>query len=293
MTAISEKPSSPPAMSPMPGGRAVFARYSRALRSPRGLVGAILLLLLVSLAVTAPLLFPAGYDVQSRDALALPTSTAPFGTDEVGRNVFIRAIYGTRTDLSLVAIAVPIAAVLGTLLGLLGIINRTAGNLAQRFLDLIMGFPSLILGICVTLVLGPGWLALVLAMTIYALPAFGRLSRATLLSQENRDYVSAARMLGVSRPRIMGRHILPHTLDTMIAQMVVAAVASIYLESSLSIVGLGVQPPEPSLGVLLNNGARYMEEQPFYVVGPALVLFLLVLGFSLLADAVTDKGNKA
>lgn len=290
MTAVIDQP---PRSRPVSAGRAAFARYSRALRTPRGMIGAVLVLSLSALALAAPLLFPGGYDVQSRDALALPTWPAPFGTDELGRNVFVRAVYGTRTDLSLVLIAVPTAAVVGTLLGLLGIINRTAGNLAQRGLDLIMGFPSLILGICVTLVLGPGWLALVLAMTIYALPAFGRLARATLLAQENRDYVSAARMLGVSRARIMGRHILPHTVDTMTAQMVVAAVASIYLESSLSIVGLGVQPPEPSLGVLLNNGARYMEEQPFYVVGPALVLFLLVLGFSLLADAVTEKGSKA
>ncbi|KRA24848.1 peptide ABC transporter permease [Microbacterium sp. Root61] len=269
--------------------RLLIARYTRALRTPRGLAGSIILGILIITAVAAPLLFPGGYDVQSRDALALPTLAAPFGTDEVGRNIFVRAVFGTRTDLSLVGVAIPIAAVLGTLLGLIGIINRTAGNLAQRLFDLIMGFPSLILGICVTLVIGPGWLALVLAMTIYALPAFGRLSRATLLSQEHRDYVSAARMLGVTKSRIMARHILPHTLDTMIAQMVVAAVAAIFLESSLSIVGLGVQPPEPSLGVLLNSGARYMEDQPFYVLGPAAVLFLLVLGFSLLADAVTSK----
>jgi peptide/nickel transport system permease protein len=272
-----------------PSGKLVLDHYLRALRTPRGVAGSAILLILIFLALAAPLLFPGGYDEQSRDSLAGPSLLAPFGTDEVGRNVFVRAIYGTRTDLSLVALAVPIAAVVGTLLGLLGIINRTAGNLAQRLLDLIMGFPSLILGICVALVIGPGWLALVVAMTIYALPAFGRLSRATLLSQEHRDYVSAARMLGVSRSRIMARHILPHTLDTMIAQMVVAAVASIFLESSLSIVGLGVQPPEPSLGVLLNNGARYMEDQPFYVLGPALILFLLVLGFSLVADAVTSK----
>jgi peptide/nickel transport system permease protein len=267
----------------------VVRHYTRALRAPRGVAGSIILGILIVTAIAAPVLFPGGYDVQSRDALALPTLAAPFGTDEVGRNVFVRAVYGTRTDLSLVGVAIPIAAILGTLLGLIGIINRTAGNIAQRLFDLIMGFPSLILGICVTLVIGPGWLALVIAMTIYALPAFGRLARATLLSQEHRDYVSAARMLGVTKSRIMARHILPHTLDTMIAQMVVAAVASIFLESSLSIVGLGVQPPEPSLGVLLNNGARYMQDQPFYVLGPAAVLFLLVLGFSLLADAVTSK----
>lgn len=282
-------PPEAPSVSRARSARLVVRHYTRALRTPRGLTGSIILGVLIFMALAAPLLFPGGYDLQSRDSLALPTLAAPFGTDEVGRNVFVRAVFGTRTDLSLVGVAIPIAAIVGTLLGLIGIINRTAGNLAQRLLDLIMGFPSLILGICVTLVIGPGWLALVLAMTTYALPAFGRLARATLLSQEHRDYVSAARMLGVSKSRIMARHILPHTLDTMIAQMVVAAVASIFLESSLSIVGLGVQPPEPSLGVLLNSGARYMEDQPFYVLGPAAVLFLLVLGFSLLADAVTSK----
>ena len=271
---------------------AVAARYGRALRTPRGTAGAAIVLTIVVLALSAPLLFPGGYDVQGRDALAGPSLLAPFGTDELGRNVFIRSIYGARTDLSLVAIAVPVAALVGTLLGLLGAVNRTLGVVAMRFLDLIMGFPSLILGICVALVLAPGWGALVIAMTIYALPAFGRLARATLLGQEQRDYVLAARMLGVGRGQIMVRHVLPHTVDTMIAQAVVAVTASIFLESALSIVGLGVQPPNPSLGVLLNSGARYMEQQPFYVLGPAALLFLLVLGFSLLADAITRKGTR-
>src|SRR5699024_9576189 len=125
--------------------------------------------------------------------------THPFGTDEVGRSIFVRSVYGMRTDLSLVGVAVPIAAIVGTLLGLLGAIGRTIGNVAQRLFDMIMGFPSLILGICVTLVLAPGWLALVISMAIFALPAFGRLARATFLAQEGRDYVMAARMLGVGR----------------------------------------------------------------------------------------------
>jgi len=287
------------ATSAMPGrfaarGRTAFAlagRYLAAIRTPKGLIGGSVVVLVVGLALLAPVLFPAGYDVQSRDSFASPSWAAPFGTDEVGRDVFVRSVFGVRTDLSLVGVAIPIAALAGTLMGLLGAIHAVLGSLAQRVLDLVMGFPSLILGICVALVVGPGWLALVIAMTIYALPAFGRLARATLLAQENRDYVVAARMLGVSRGRIMVRHILPHTVDTMIAQAVVAVVASIFLESSLSIVGLGVQPPQPSLGVLLNSGARYMEQQPYAVLGPAALLFVLVLGFSLLADAITRAGD--
>lgn len=282
--------SAPPARS---AAGAVVRRYASALRTPKGFAGGLLVAGFLLLAISVPWLFPEGYDVQGRDGLAAPTVAAPFGTDEVGRSVFTRSLFGVRTDLLLVAAAVPVAAVAGTLLGLLGAVSRLLGGLAQRLFDLIMGFPSLILGICVALVLGPGWGALVLAMVIYALPAFGRLARATLLAQENRDYVIAARLLGVSRGRIMVRHILPHTIDTMIAQAVVAVVASIFLESSLSIVGLGVQPPEPSLGVLLNSGARYMEQQPFYVLGPAALLFLLVLGFSLLADAVTRAGGES
>lgn len=290
---VSVPPTSATPLARTHGARLVAARYLRALRTPRGLTATIILGILVLASVGAPLLFPGGYDQQGRGALAMPTLLAPFGTDEVGRNIFVRAIYGTRTDLSLVLVAVPIAAIGGTFLGLLGVISRPLGSLAQRLLDLVMGFPSLILGICVVLVIGPGWTSLVISMTIYSLPAFGRLARATLMAQEMRDYVSAARMLGVSRSRIMVRHILPHTIDTMIAQMVVAAVSAIFLESSLSIVGLGVQPPEPSLGVLLNSGARYMQDQPFYILGPALLLFLLVLGFSLLADAVTAKEKRA
>jgi peptide/nickel transport system permease protein len=274
------------------GATVLAARYARALASPKGLTGALIVLAFLLTTAGAHALFPDGYDVQSSNGLAAPTWQAPFGTDEVGRSVLTRAVFGVRTDLLLVAAAVPVAAIIGTLLGLLSSVSRLLGGLAQRTFDLIMGFPSLILGICVALVMGPGWAALVVAMTIYALPAFGRLARATLLAQENRDYVVAARLLGVSRGRIMVRHILPHTFDTMIAQAVVAVVASIFLESSLSIVGLGVQPPEPSLGVLLNSGARYMDQQPFYVLGPALLLFLLILGFSLLADAITRAGGE-
>jgi peptide/nickel transport system permease protein len=270
--------------------KALTRRYGAALRSPRGRIGLGLVVAMAALAVAAPLLFPQGYDEQTRDALAGASLGRPFGTDELGRDIFVRSIYGLRTDLSLIVVAVPLAAIVGTLLGLAGAVSPMAGNFFQRVFDLIMGFPSLILGIAVAIVLRPGWAALVIALGIYAMPAFGRLARATLVAQQHRDYVQAARMLGVNSRQIMVRHILPHCIDTMITQMVVAVVASIFLEASLSIVGLGIQPPAPSLGSLLNVGSRFAEQQQSYVVGPALLLFLLVLGFSLLADSLTSKG---
>jgi len=271
-------------------GNPLLRRYARAFRSPRGVIGASIIAVLVLLSLLAPVLFPGGFDQQTRDALLAPSLQHFFGTDEVGRDIFVRTIYGARVDLSLVFVAVPIAAVLGTLLGLVGILGNAAGAAVQRGLDVIVGFPSLILGISVTLVLGAGWTALVVALAIYSTPAFGRLARATLLTQQNRDYVQAARMLGTSKASIMTAHILPHTLDTAVTQAVVAVVSSIFLESSLSIVGLGIQPPQPSLGALLNSGARYMQQLPSYVLGPAAVLLILVLGFSLLADALNRAG---
>jgi peptide/nickel transport system permease protein len=263
-------------------------RYLRSLRRPRAAVGLGLVATIAGAAVLAPLLFPEGYDAQSRDALLGPSLTRPFGTDEVGRSVFVRAIYGVRADLSLVLLAVPIGAVVGTLLGLLGAVHSAAGNAAQRLLDVVTGFPSLILGISVALVLDPGWWALLVALTIYTAPPFGRLARATFLAQQHRDYVLAARMLGVGNRQILSRHMLPFTIATALTQCVAAVVAAIFLESSLSLVGLGIQPPQPSLGVLLNRGARYVEFQKFYVLGPALVLLLLVVGFMLIADELNE-----
>ena len=267
-------------------------RYLSALRSPRGLAGGGMLVLLTVLAVTVPVFAPTGYDGQSADAFAGPGWSSPFGTDEVGRDILVRTLYGLRVDLSLVFVAVPLSALLGTLLGLSGALAPWLGVLSQRALDVILGFPSLVLGICVALVLRPGWWALVVAIVIYGLPAFGRLARASLLVQQQREYVLAARVMRVPGRTIMVRHILPNAVDPIIVQTAIGMVAAIFLESSLSIVGLGVQPPEPSLGALLNVGMRHMSEQPVYVLGPALVLLLLALGLSLLADALNAAVNR-
>ncbi|MFI7426576.1 ABC transporter permease [Micromonospora sp. NPDC049836] len=264
------------------------SRYAAALRTPRGLAGLLLVGGLALLALLAPVLAPGGYDAQGGAALAPASWPALFGTDELGRDVLARALYGLRTDLTLVGLAVPVSAALGTLLGLAGFLSRGLGTLIQRCLDVILGFPSLILGICVALVVGAGWWALFIAIVIYGLPAFGRLARASLLSQAQREYVLAAEIMGVPRPTIMLRHILPHALDPVIVQVAVGMVSGVFLESSLSIVGLGIQPPEPSLGALLNTGMRFMTAQQCYVLGPALLLLLLAFGLTLISDALNE-----
>lgn len=268
-------------------------RYLQAFRSPRGAIGAVLLVILVAMALLAPVMFPGGYDEQTGDSLLGPSLAHPFGTDELGRDLFARSMYGLRTDLSIVLVAVPIGLVVGTTLGMLGALSRTAGTLVQRVLDVIIGFPGILLGVCIVLVVGTGWLSLVLAIAISSLPTFGRLSRAAMLSQSQREYVTAARTLGVKRGTIVMRHILPNAIDPILVAGSVYVVYAIFIEAGLSIVGLGIQPPEPSLGSLLNNATRFINQSPTFIIGPTLTLFLLALAFSLISDSLNRTVNRA
>lgn len=267
-------------------------RYIRALTTPKGLIAIVLVIAITAVALLAPVLFPQGYDEQTRNSLAGASWAHPFGTDEIGRDLFVRSIYGLRTDLGLIYSAVPLSMAIGSVLGLLGIVSRRLGEWVQRGLDVIAGFPGLILGICIVVVVGTGWFALFLAITVAGLPSFGRLARATLLAQMNREYVIAATTLGVSKWKIMLRHILPNAAETVIAQGAVFVVAAVFIEAALSIVGLGLQPPEPSLGTLLNIGMLYVTLTPLYVLGPTAILILLALAFSLLADALNEAVNR-
>ncbi|GAA3826841.1 MULTISPECIES: ABC transporter permease [Amycolatopsis] len=278
------------ARKPERGG--TFVRYAKAFRTPKGIAAAVLLALLVAVAVLAPVLAPGGYDQQARDALTGPSAAHLLGTDEFGRDILVRTIYGLRTDLSLILTAVPVSMVLGTLLGLSGYLSKLLGSATQRLLDIILGFPGLILGIMIVLMIGAGWTSLFVAIVIAGLPGFGRLARAGLLAQQQREYVLAARVLGVSRPKVLVRHILPNVTDPILVQATVFMVVAIFIEAGLSIVGLGINPPNPSLGAMLNVGARYVSTLPTYVLGPGLVLLLLALAFTLLSDALNEAATR-
>ena len=271
---------------------ATFRRYAAGFRSTKGMAGLLILALLALLALLAPVLFPGGYDQQSAVSFAAPSFGHPFGTDELGRDLFIRSIYGLRTDFSIVIVAVPLSLLVGTALGLLGGLSLWAGSLVQRILDIILGFPGVVLAICIVLIIGPGWVALVMAITIAGLPTFGRLARAGLLEQNNREYVTAARALGVSKATILRRHILPNAVDPILVSGAMFVVAAVFIESGMSIIGLGIQPPLPSLGSLLNVGSRYIESAPMYILGPTLILILLSMSFSLISDALNETVNR-
>lgn len=268
------------------------ARYLSALRTPRGIIGLTVLGLLVLAALLAPVLFPGGYDEQGSESLTGASAAHPFGLDEFGRDIFTRSIYGLRIDLSLIFAAVPLSMALGMLLGLAGVISERLGAAIQRLFDVVIGFPGLLLGICLVAVIGPGWLALFLTILISAMPTAGRLARAAWLSQQSREYVLAARVLGVPKRQVLTRHIVPNAMDLAVVNGAIWMVIGVYIEAGLSIVGLGVQPPTPSLGVLLNNGLRFVTEAPMYLIGPGLILLLLAVAFSLIADALNEAVNR-
>jgi len=269
-----------------------LARYLSAFRTPRGVVGLTILVVMVLAALLAPVLFPGGYDQQGATTFAGPSAGHLFGTDEFGRDIFVRSVYGLRVDLSLILSAVPLSMAIGTLLGLSGAISGWLGAGVQRLLDVIIGFPGLILGVCLVAVLGAGWFALFLTILIGGLPSAGRLARGAWLSQQDREYVLAARVLGVSRRQLVVRHVLPNAMDAIVVNGAVWMVVGVYIEAGLSIVGLGVQPPTPSLGVLLNNGLRFVVQSPTYIIGPASLLLLLAVGVSLMSDALNEAVNR-
>ncbi|MEU5030584.1 ABC transporter permease [Streptomyces milbemycinicus] len=269
-----------------------LARYLSAFRTPRGIIGLSILTVMALAAVLAPLLFPGGYDQQGPNALAGPSGGHIFGVDEFGRDIFVRSIYGLRVDLSLILAAVPLSMAIGALFGLAGAISEWLGAAVQRLLDVVIGFPGLILGVCLVAILGPGWFALFLTILIGGLPTAGRLARSAWLSQQGREYVLAARVLGVSRCQLLVRHVLPNAMDSIVVNGSVWMVIGIYIEAGLSIVGLGVQPPTPSIGVLLNNGLRFVTQSPTYIIGPAVLLLLLSVGFSLVSDALNEAVNR-
>ncbi|MBO1419788.1 ABC transporter permease [Streptomyces sp. FH025] len=256
-----------------------------ALRTPRGRTGALLVLLVVLLGLLGPLLLGTDPYRQGRDALAGPSWDHPLGTDEVGRDLLARALAGVRTELLVCLLAVPAAAVLGTLLGLLGGLNRRLGELVQRLFDLLLGLHGLLLGLALALLVRPGTGTVVATIVLSALPSFGRQARAALLGQLARDHVVAARVLGVPRGRILRRHVLPNVVDATTALLAVAMAHAVKIEGGLSVLGLGVQPPAPSLGAMINAGSKYLFLQPGYALTPVVLLGLLVFGLTLLADS--------
>ncbi len=263
----------------------------RMLRRPLGALGLLIVLVLVLMAVFAPQLAP--HPPTRADFMAMleaPSATYPLGTDELGRDVLSRVIWGARASLQAGLIAVLLAAGIGVPIGLVSGYFRGPLDeyVVMRLTDAMMAFPVIVLALALTAILGPSLQTAMVAIGIVYAPIFIRLARAQTLSVRETEYVEAARALGNRHLGIMIKHVLPNIASPLIIQMSVSMATAILVESALSFLGLGVQPPTPRWGSMLRIGANYMQEAPWIAFWPGLAIFVAVLGINLFGDALRD-----
>jgi peptide/nickel transport system permease protein len=253
-------------------------------------LGIALCLLLVGAALFAPLVAP--YDpiaLHIQDRLQNPSTTYLLGTDELGRDVLSRLIYGAQTSLMVGSIALAIAASVGTLLGLLGgYLGGSADAVIMRVLDGLLAFPSIILALAIITALGPGLGNAMLAIGIVTIPNFARIVRGSVLSMKQKEFVEAARASGATARYIMLRVVLPNSLSPLLVQASVSFANAILTEAALSFLGLGIQPPTPSWGAMLDNGRKYLDQTGWYSFSAGAAIFLAVLSLNLVGDGLRD-----
>jgi peptide/nickel transport system permease protein len=279
----------------MPSGPAhrpnlrTFLHWGKA--QPLAFCGVLLLLFFLIAAVFAPLLAthdPAHHDHPRR---LLPPSTAHwFGTDELGRDIYSRTLFGARVSLTVALSVVAISLVLGLLLGgaagFFGGVTDTVVNI--YITNAFLALPGILLAVAFVAFMGPGLVNLILALALSGWVGYARLVRAQVISMKEREFVQAARSLGASNLRLLVRHILPNILQPLIVQAAVGMAAAVLAEATLSFLGLGVQPPTATWGAMLNDARSHLFESPHLLLFPAVAVMLCVLSFNFIGDGLRD-----
>jgi peptide/nickel transport system permease protein len=218
-----------------------------------------------------------------------PLSRFLLGSDEFGRDLLSRILFGARLSLVIGVTSVMIGTLLGGTAGVAaGFLGGRTETLVLRLADCLLSFPPLILGVAVATVLGPGAMNAAVAVGIVTIPVFARLAWTSVLGEKAKDYVRAVESLGATAARVVGRHILPNVAGVLLVQMTIAMAQAVLLEASLSFLGLGTQPPDPSWGGMLNDSRAYLREAPWYGLLPGVALSVLLLGLNLTADSLRD-----
>lgn len=256
-------------------------------------IGAALIILLVVMALTAPLFMPYAPDIMDFTApLNAPSTSHILGTDNFGRDIFTRVIYGYQISLSVALGSVGFGLIVGVTLGLLaGYFGGLIDNLIMRPMDVLMAFPAIILVVALTGFIGREIGVMIIAVAVVYVPIFARVMRGSTLEVVNELYIEGARARGASHMRLMLLHILPNAIAPVLVQASVLMGIAILLESALSFIGLGTQPPDPSLGLMLSEGRQFMTDAPWMVMVPGLAISIAVLGFNLLGNGLQDVLN--
>jgi peptide/nickel transport system permease protein len=268
-----------------------WQRAFRRLKRRRGaMLGGLVVLLFVAMALLAPWISPYDPIATSWGAIRKAPSAAHwFGTDEIGRDVLSRIIWGTQASLLAGVVSVSISLLIGVPIGLLaGFLGGWVDGLISRITDAFLACPFLILAIAMAAFLGPSLENAMIAIGISAAPIFVRLTRAQVINLLVEDYIEAARAVGNPPWRIALRHVLPNITAPVMVQATLAIASAVIAEASLSFLGLGQQPPAPSWGSMLNTAKNYMDNAPWMAIWPGLSIFALVLSFNLLGDGLRD-----
>jgi len=254
-------------------------------------VGLVIVLVAVLAALVGPALSPynpAAQELARR--LEPPTLSHPFGLDELGRDILARLVAGARISLLVGLAVVSVSSVVGMLVGsIAGYFGGRVDDVISRVVDVLMAFPGILLAIALVAVLGPSLTNVVLALSVIGWVGYARLVRGQALRARELDFVHAARALGAGSPRVVLRHVLPSAFPAVVVQSTLGMAGAIIAEASLSFLGLGVQPPTPSWGTMLDAGRAHLFDAPHLTIFPGLAIALLVLGFNFLGDGLRDR----
>ncbi|MDD2205731.1 MAG: nickel transporter permease [Aminobacterium sp.] len=268
-----------------------FGEIMRRLKKNRlAMFGLTIVVLLFITALFADFIAPYSYAKQHlSDAFQAPNSKYILGTDEFGRDIFSRIVYGSRISLQVGFIAVGLAVVVGGFLGAVsGFYGGKIDNLIMRAMDILLSIPQILLAIAIAASLGPGLFNLMIAVGISSIPSYARIVRSAVLSIRNQEFVEAAKAMGSSDFRIIMKHILPNSMAPIIVQATLGVAFAILTAAGLSFIGLGIQPPMPEWGAMLSGGRGYIRDYPYMTLFPGLAIMITILALNFLGDGLRD-----
>lgn len=267
-----------------------LAIFKALVRDPIGCTALVILAIVLALAIFAPLVAQFDPLVQNRRAiLQAPSLTHWFGTDDIGRDVFSRVLYGTQVSLLVGLMVVIITMVIGGLIGMIsGYFGGWVDVIIQRIVEALDVLPSLVLSLFIAAMLGPSVRNVIIAVTLAQIPRFVRVVRSETMKIRNNDFIAASRVIGASPLRIMLTHGVPNLMPTMLVLGSLVFGIAIMTEAALSFLGVGTPPPNPSLGTMLSQGTRFIGQAPWLIVFPGLMLTISVLALNLIGDALRD-----
>lgn len=265
--------------------------FKRLLRNKAAIIGGIIFLCVVMVAVFADVIAPYGYEEQSLQEQYLPpfSENHIFGTDNLGRDIFSRVVYGARISLSVGIVSVAIAMVAGIIIGIFsGYCGGIVDNILMRLMDILLAIPAILLAICISASLGSGLLNLMIAVGISTVPTYARIARASVMMTKGEDFIEAARATGAGHIRLVIKYISPNIVAPLVVQATLGVAVAIISTAALGFLGLGIQPPQSEWGTMLASTRNYMLSYPYLCVFPGLAIAITILSLNLLGDGLRD-----